>query len=500
MKTQIISLDKFDDIDSVRDKMLWSKSARMLLVFPKRGRILRRALDLALLQRTASELGGQVALVTNDRVVTDLASEMGIPVFSQVADAQQSVWHSPDHPHPDDTRAEQRLDRQGHRQQKAALNPGKSTLNTPWVRVLAFIAGVFSVTTLVLFFMPTVKITLHPKVQTQSQLIEVFATSEIASPNVNGGIPIKQVTTILELHGEAASTGMVRFPTKAAVATVIFTNLTEMPIRVPSGTVLLALETPPVRYKVLNTVDIPGSVGATAEAQVEALQQGSVGNVPAGAITAFEGALGTQLSVENPLPAEGGEDENSPTPSEADVQMLRDALLGGVSRSAQTEFSSLMSEGMALIIDSIKTEELVDEKVEPAVGMPADRLQMTLRVRVSGWAYSNADLQQVAMLGLNANLPDGYEPIDQGVTFQNDSLPIWENQIGRWKISATRQIIPQLGKVVNPSKLIGMKVSDSVNYLANAADWELAPELNIRPSGWQWMPFLPFQYNIEVMP
>jgi len=77
---------------------------------------------------------------------------------------------------------------------------------------------------------------------------------------------------------------------------------------------------------------------------------------------------------------------------------------------------------------------------------------------------------------------------------------MWENQIGRWKIIATRKLIPQLGAIASPTKLIGMQVEEAYNYLNNAADWELPPELKIQPQWWRWMPFLPFQYNIEVNP
>ena len=500
MKTQIISLDKFDDIDSIRDKMLWSKSNRMLLVFPKRGKILRRALDMQLLLHTAVDLGGQVALVTNDSVVIDLAQEAGIQVFSEVSEAQQTIWRSPVHPHSVEARVDNRLDLSKLRDHKAVYLHQPTLLNSAVIRVLAFTLGVLAVITLFLFFMPNALISLHPKVQEQTQQIDIFATSEIANPNVNGGIPIAQATTILELHGEAASTGLVSFPIKSARGSVVFTNLTEAPVRVPAGTILLALENPPIRFKLLTAVDVPGPVGATAEGQVEALQQGSMGNVAAGAITAFEGALGTQLSVVNPLPAVGGEDENSPSPSDADIYELRQSLLDTIPTSAKKEFTTLLPRGTILLTDSIQVEEIVDEQSEPLAGMPADRLSMTLRVSVSGWTYLESDLRQVAELGLNANLPAGFEPLDQDVTIQMVNAPMWENQIGRWKIIATRKLIPQLGAIASPTKLIGMQVEEAYNYLNNAADWELPPELKIQPQWWRWMPFLPFQYNIEVNP
>ena len=63
MKTQVIQLDPHDDGTSVRDKMSWAKSPRILLVYPRRSRILARTLDLRLLQRHAATLGEQLAIV-----------------------------------------------------------------------------------------------------------------------------------------------------------------------------------------------------------------------------------------------------------------------------------------------------------------------------------------------------------------------------------------------------------------------------------------------------
>ena len=63
MKTQVIQLDVHDDVTSIRDKMSWAKTSRILLVYPRRSRILKRTLDLRLLQRHALLLGAQLAIV-----------------------------------------------------------------------------------------------------------------------------------------------------------------------------------------------------------------------------------------------------------------------------------------------------------------------------------------------------------------------------------------------------------------------------------------------------
>ena len=79
MKTQIIHLEPHDDIISTRDKMGWGKTRRILLVWPTRGQILTRKLDLQLLLRQAQTAGEQLALVTYDPDVLFNASRAGDP-------------------------------------------------------------------------------------------------------------------------------------------------------------------------------------------------------------------------------------------------------------------------------------------------------------------------------------------------------------------------------------------------------------------------------------
>jgi hypothetical protein len=66
LKTQLIPLETHDDVISIRDKMSWAKTPRMLLVWPAKGRVDVRPLDLTLLRRHATSLGAELGLVTRD--------------------------------------------------------------------------------------------------------------------------------------------------------------------------------------------------------------------------------------------------------------------------------------------------------------------------------------------------------------------------------------------------------------------------------------------------
>src|ERR1044071_5476084 len=95
MKTQIITLESHDDLISVRDRMSWAKTPRILLVWPKYEKVTLRQVDLKVLQRHALSLGAQLGLVTRTRRVREDAEALRIPVFESTGHAQRVAWPKP---------------------------------------------------------------------------------------------------------------------------------------------------------------------------------------------------------------------------------------------------------------------------------------------------------------------------------------------------------------------------------------------------------------------
>jgi hypothetical protein len=94
MKTQVIQLEVHDDVISIRDKMAWAKTDRILLVFPRQGRLRMRPLDLRLLRRYATALGVELAFVTRSIELKRLAREEGIPSYRVVSQEQRRKWET----------------------------------------------------------------------------------------------------------------------------------------------------------------------------------------------------------------------------------------------------------------------------------------------------------------------------------------------------------------------------------------------------------------------
>ncbi len=152
MKTQIITLESHDDLISVRDRMSWAKTPRILLVWPKYEKVTLRQVDLKVLQRHALSLGAQLGLVTRTRRVREDAEALKIPVFKSTGQAQRVAW-----PRPRRTRIAIHAPRKDLREQREQLSADAKRdawSAHPILRVAAFLLGVSSVLVLVALFIP----------------------------------------------------------------------------------------------------------------------------------------------------------------------------------------------------------------------------------------------------------------------------------------------------------------------------------------------------------
>src|SRR5579871_2528125 len=95
MRLQIVQLESYDDVASVRDRLSFVQADRVLLVWPKSGTVLDRKLDLVLIQRAATRDGLRLGLVTQDAEVRCNATELNVPVFDTVDAGSRIRWKRP---------------------------------------------------------------------------------------------------------------------------------------------------------------------------------------------------------------------------------------------------------------------------------------------------------------------------------------------------------------------------------------------------------------------
>ena len=186
MKTQIITLESHDDLISVRDKLSWAKTPRILLVWPKYEKVTLRLLDLKVLQRHADSLGSQLGLVTRRLNVRRDAESLGIPVFDSTTLAQKSAWHE----FPPRSQRIPKVPRRDLRAVRDSVREKEAPWRTSLLgRMLVFTVGVIAFVTVAGIFVPRAAVTLYPESQLQSTVIPVAAGESFESVSITGNVP-----------------------------------------------------------------------------------------------------------------------------------------------------------------------------------------------------------------------------------------------------------------------------------------------------------------------
>ncbi len=554
MKTYIVQLEDHDDVISARDKISWSKARRILLVWPRKGRVLERRVDLLLLLRYSQKLGAQMALVTQSSAVREQASELGIPIFEDALDAQEVSWRR--------TKARRKAMQIGRLKKRKRVDPHslremrlaelrerKTALlaraaENQWLRLAMFTLGVLAFLALALTFVPGARIVVTPARTPQQLNIAVWASPEIPAPSASGGLPAETMVVVVEGRDQVTSSGQAKIPQANATGRVVLTNLTDQVVEVPEGSVLLAATSPVVRFLTTEDVRVPAGPEKSVQASIRAELPGSTGNLPSGKIQAMEGPVGLRLRVNNTQATSGGTDLSSHLPTADDYRGLRDKLLGNLKANALEEARSRLKPGQRLLEGVMVLRQVVEETREPPEGQPGDRLQLSLRVEFEAWTVREADLQAVAQAALDANQEKDYQAVQGSLKITFTSEPVIEGSgtqgtgtqaedaegtgnegagaqaegaggteaasggteantlqeasmtTARWNIQVERMLEKSWTKAAAVRSVQGRELAEAKRVLETRLGLSEAPQISMYPSWWGRLPFLPARIEV----
>jgi hypothetical protein len=493
MKTHIIQLERHDDVNSTRDKMMWGSSQRILLVFPERGPILARRVDLVLLQRHSQALGAQIALVTNSSAVRQNGRELGIPIFKSVIQAQKSPWRVP-----------LQIRRKVYRRppKRPSLEDLRSRLVKPVralnlvERLIVFTVGIAAVLALVIFIFPGASIFLSTAEQEQRLSLEIWANPAVLAPNLAGGIPAIPIRAEVEGTETARSTGRTRLAHQAATGVVTFTNLTDRDVLVPAGTIVRTQSTPPVRFETTMSVvaSLEDEEGTTAP--IRAIGPGSGGNVSAGDIIGIEDNVGALLAVINDDPTSGGMDQSSPAPSNEDYEAARERLLVNLRQQAEAALKEALLPETYLLLPSVELHEIEFEERHPEVGAPAEQFKLTVKATFTAWSITAADIRSAVSIALDANVTPGFSPIPGTLYIKLiGSAPSRGSQMG-YQVEAVRQVKANWSKEEVVHLVRGKDLVTATQELQERLELKSPPQFRMTPDWWPRFPHLPFRIQV----
>lgn len=495
MKTQIITLESHDDLISVRDRMSWAKTPRILLVWPKYEKIALRQVDLKVLQRHALSLGAQLGLVTRARHVREDAEALKIPVFESTGQAQRVAWPAPRRKKW--THRPPRKDLRAQREQ-ASVKDGAWRAH-PLTRIVSFTIGVFSVLALVALFIPRAQVSLHPRSKLQSVVLPVTANPSVAAVFITGSIPAREQRAIVDGTKTITVTGEGVIPQSKARGAVIFRNLTQQAVTVPAGTVVRTADADAVRFVTTSAGEVEAGIGKMTELPIEAVEGGLSGNVEAETVVVVEGRLGLSLSVTNPEALKGGREIPSVQASDADRERVKDELLKELEEKARALLTEEVDAGDILFEDTFEAAQVLLEEYDPPPGAASPRLTLTMQVEFSMRYAAASDLTELAALALNASLPSGYRAAAGSAALSVEPVTepiINDDGSAHWTVRAERHVVQQIYNVQVMQLIQGVDAERAPLLLKQNLQLEDAPEVKLSPSWWPWVPIVPFRISV----
>jgi hypothetical protein len=496
MKTQVIQLDLHDDVTSVRDKMSWAKTPRILLVYPRRSHNLGRLLDLRLLQRHASILGAQLAIVAPSADIRQSARELGIPIYKTITIAQRRTWKAQSTAEPPVRRyppSDLRL------MQREVVPAEGRWRNLIGIRLLFFTLAVLAVLALLVLFFPSATVVLTPETRMQSLTISASASPKAAAVELNGSLPSQLAFTVIEQSKTAQVTGSVITPNTPAAGLARFRNLSIGTMKIPSGTVIRTTGSTPVRFTTTADAVMPAGVAGTVDVPVQALEPGASGNLPADSLIAIEGDLGTSLAVTNPSPTTGGSDHRAPIQTAGDRTHLHGALVSAILDQCKTSLPQSLGQGDIFFPDTLAVGKVLSETYFPADGQTGATLSLTMSLKCEGQYARAADVNSLANLAMNTHLPAGFEAASNAVTSAASSAPVTDSDGNTsWKITARRLLRAHIDPIETMQMIQGRSLSVAGHHLSTSLKLVATPVIHVTPAWWPWLPVFPFRIAIFI--
>lgn len=498
MKTTVIQLETHDDVVSIRDKMAWQSCQRMILVWPKRGKLLRDAIDLSLIKRTAGSLGSELALVCHHPVILEDATVVGVPVFASIPAAEKGDWGRVKPPLSEKRfpKGEAAITRQRDALKFKTIG-GVSRLET---RIISLILSLASIAALAIYLLPSASITLYPVLSPQSVTIPIQASPEFSGANPSGNI--HSDLTSAELSGELSrpGSGVTSIPVEKATGVVVFTNLTDHTVLLPAGSYLNS-GTPetPLEFILTKDVTLAAENRSTALGYVEAVETGVEGNLRSGDPITLVGQMALLVATSIDQDFQGGSSLETTSPADADYFALKTQLLKELENQALSVLRSQLEQDEVIIDPTLEVEEiLLEEQVNPP-GKPADSALLRMTVRFKAAVYNKTDLDAIASVVLDGNLPDGMMASADGIHIETiKDYSITSEGVAVWMIRASRLMLPVWASEDIASQIAGQKV-EVVKPMIEAVMPQLKPaEIKGILFGWPWMPFMPTRIRIEI--
>jgi hypothetical protein len=502
MDSRVIYLDQEDDIVSIADRLEWVVEPRAVLVLPPDGNVLVEHLDLVRLRRHVEDVRLEVGLVTLDGRVRAKARALGIPVFSTVEASQRSRrgwWRGRRRPERFRPAPVDEADRQ-EVQRRLAPRPEWQRWLRRYIAILLFFLTLAILFVGIAYAVPGATIVLRPEIKAIQVVKPIVADPQLSSVSFTGAsVPGRELVVVEEWRAQVETTGIIEIPDAPARGTVVLVNRLAQPVTVPAGTRVATSTGQRVIFQLVESAEVPGVVGGTAEVEIIAIEPGPTGNVNANLVNRVEGSLALQLEVRNLEPTEGGGFRLAPAVAEADRERLRAQVVQQLQALALVEMEGLLADNEFLAHESLRLVETYHESFSHFLGEQADRLTLEVRAELHATAVDETQAVGIVYEELAAEVPPGYELVPDTLAFQSGEVLGVDSQggvsfemIGEGTVAAELRLDELIAEVA------GQETEVALAYLNGHLPLRDYPQTRVWPNWFGRMPYMPVRIQTVV--
>jgi hypothetical protein len=137
------------------------------------------------------------------------------------------------------------------------------------------------------------------------------------------------------------------------------------------------------------------------------------------------------------------------------------------------------------------------EEYDPPAGAAGTKLALTMQLEYSVLYADASDLTQLAALALNASLPSGFVAASDAMTVKPVTTPILsEDGSAKWTMRAERKIVQRIDTAQVTQMIQGFGAWNVESKLKENLPLAGAPDVQLSPSWWPWMPIVPFRISV----
>ncbi len=505
--TYTLPLAPHDDPITVRDKLAFVRAQRVILLWPPKGHVLTRKLDLLRVQRAAAQLGMQIALVTDDLDVIANARDLRISVFPDEQSALQGHWKHPRRKvfSPPHDPAEQAAIAEHVARMRSAGPPRARSLRRLG-RWALFVGLLMALAAGFLLVAPSATVTVTPASRQIFQTVTIVADPALSDIDIESyRMPATVITLQTTARVTVEATGTEKAGASLAQGLVTFRNTTDQPVLIPRGTVVATSDTIPIRFSTMIETTLPAGDAATIDVPIQALPEyaGPQGNVPPEAINRVEGELAYRVTVRNANATYGGAIQERKTVTEDDHARLLELARQQLLQNAQDLLLHQIGGEQFLVPGSVN---IVEERPEwtiynAIVGDLAESVSLDMRAVVQAVIVDERQARQVAYAGIAPFIEPGMEVSPETLRFtRGDIMQIEPSGRVTFLMHVRGHVAVAIDADAVRREVAGLRVSAARRRLETRflLDPTRPPRIHTWPVWFKRLPFLPVRITVHV--